>query len=194
MSGLVVDEQSRGAGGRYVPQGFWPGYADAGYCGASFNGGLVRFHDRKTGPKFRSYVRQAFPDLTETADVLAFDWHGRQIVTTGDAARLRLADPATGDVTDFYTIEEFSTALKIDGGHAALDGETLDQWRVHVERPGGQLPWDAAISYRLPLYAGGEAAIEELEFTDLEVLWDFTVQVLDQVRDLPPGTPIEIST
>lgn len=193
MSALIVDPNVRGEGGRYVPEGFWAGYADAGYCGASFNGGLIRFHDDVSGPKFRAYVRAAFPALAPEVDVLAFDWRGRQIVTQGDSEQLLLADPGTGEVEEFYTVEEFSTALRIDAGYAALDGELFDQWRALVERPGAGLPWDAAVSYAVPLYAGGEAGLEHLEFTDLEVLWDFTVQVLDQVRDLPPGTPFRIS-
>ncbi|MFT4232576.1 MAG: hypothetical protein QM606_07365 [Leucobacter sp.] len=193
MSALIVDQNTRGKGGRYVPQDFWPGYADAGYCGASFNSGLIRFHDDASGPEYRSYVLAAFPDLPRTADVLAFDWHGRQIVTQGASDRLLLADPGTGEVEEFYTLEEFSTALKIDAAHRALDGALFDRWREYVERPGAQLPWSAAVSYTVPLYAGGESGVEHLEFIDLEVLWDFTVQVLDQVRDLPPGTPIRIS-
>ncbi|PRI10089.1 hypothetical protein [Leucobacter massiliensis] len=193
MSALIVDQSARGSGGRYVPEGFWPGYADAGYCGASFNGGLIRFHDDVTGPMYRRFLLGAFPQLAAGTDVLAFDWHGRQIATQGGSDRLLLADPGTGEVVQFTTVEEFSTALRLDAGHAALDGALFDAWREHVGRPGGQLPWDGAVAYTVPLYAGGQPGVEQLEFADLEVLWDFTEQLLDQVRDLPPGTPIRIS-
>ncbi|QIM16791.1 hypothetical protein G7067_10875 [Leucobacter insecticola] len=193
MSALVVDENTRGNGGPYVPEGFWSGYADAGYCGASFNGGLVRFHDDRSGPLYRAQVLEAFPELPSLADVLAVDWHGRQIVTNGSSEQLLLADPSTGKTVEWYSVEEFSTALRLDGGYAALNGELFDRWREFVERPGGRLPWEGAVAYAVPLYAGGESGVECLEFTDLDVLWDFTVQVLDQVRDLPPGTPIKIS-
>lgn len=193
MSALIVDQNVHGSGTRYVPQGFWAGYADAGYCGASFGSGLIRFHDTVTGPLYRSHLQSAFPDLPAITDVLAFDWHGRQVLTQADSDRLLIADPGTGEIAEFYTVAEFSEALRLDGGYGALSDELFDQWREFVERPGAQLPWDGAVSYTVPLYAGGMAGAKHLEFTDLDVLWDFTAQVLEQIRDLPPGTPVRFS-
>lgn len=193
MNALIVDQDARGSGGRYVPEGFWAGFADAGYCGVSFNDGLIRFHDDVSGPQYRGYVLAAFPDLDRSVDVLAFDWHGRQVLTQAGSEDLLLADPGTGEVSAFYSAAELRTALQLDAGHVAFNGALFDAWREVVERPGGRLPWDAAVAYQVPLYAGGEEGAQQLQFTDLEVLWDFTVQVLDQVRDLPPGTPFKIS-
>lgn len=193
MSALIIDPGVHGTGERYVPEEFTPRFADAEYCGVSFNTGLIRFHDSVSGPAYREYVRSAFPRLDPVCDVLAFDWSGRQIVTQGESPTLRLADPATGEASEWYSVDEFAAALKIDAGARALDGGLFDRWREFVGRPGAQLPWDGAVAYTVPLYAGGPEGVENLQFIDLDVLWYFTVQVLDQTRDLPPGTPFRIS-
>ena len=72
---LIVD-LVQGNGGRHVPRQGPSEFADAGYCGHSFNQGVIRFHDSQTGPMFRESVFAA-----RQADVLAFDWQGCQYLT-----------------------------------------------------------------------------------------------------------------
>lgn len=187
-----MDQGIHGGGDRYEPSGIGAVFADAGYCGMSFNDGLVRFHDSASGPTYRAFVNAAFPELEGRGDVLAFDWHGSQVVTRPGSEVLWLADPNTGELVEFLSPGEFDQSLKIDAGALAFDGELFNRWREHVDRVGARVPWNAAISYRVPLYAGGEEGVERLRFGDLDVLWEVTVQVLDQVRDLPPGTRFTI--
>lgn len=187
MSALLIDEGIAGTGGAYRPDRATTRFAEADYCGRSFNGGLVRFHDSVTGPMFRDYVRQAFPDLVVGADVLAFDWRGRQVVTQPDSDQLLIADPDLGATIEFLTVAEFALILSHDAASSVLDGEDLARWIRASDAEDPRIPWSKAVSPRVPAFAGGESGFEDLELSDLEVLWDFTAQVLEKIRDLPPG-------
>lgn len=187
MSALVIDPTVQGAGGAYVPEGATSAFADAGYCGRSFNSGLIRFHDSVSAPIFRAHVFTAFPALASSGiDVLAFDWMGRQVLTRAGSDELLLADPAIGEYGDFFEVGMFSQALKIDAAARAFEGDLFDAWRAAVgagERP---LNFTDGVQYAIPLFLGGEHSVENLELIDLDVMWTITAQLIVRSQEQTP--------
>lgn len=194
---LRVDPSTRGTGQVYIPEGFPSSFADAGYCGASFNDGLLRFHDSDSGPLFREHVHEAFgAALPPDADVLAVDWMGRQVVTAPSGAAdpvLYVADIGTGLVTEFLTLGELAFALKRDHGAVAFDEELYLAWKASVGSSDGSIAFEDCVGYATPLFLGGADSVEHLELGDLDVYWTIGSQIFQQVRDLPPGSPVVLS-
>lgn len=114
---LIVDTVA-GAGTEYSPRRGPKDFAQAGYCGRSFNEGLLRFHDTETAPHFRELAVQAFPQILKIdkkADVLAFDWRGNQYLTAKMAGQsdpvVLHADLATAELNMIASVPEFAAAL-----------------------------------------------------------------------------------
>jgi hypothetical protein len=51
--------------------------------------------------------------------------------------------------------------------------------------------FDDCIGYPVPLFLAGEDTISNYEKQDLEIYWDTQLQLINQVKNLPPGTPIK---
>ena len=194
---LRVDLSTRGTGRVYIPEGFPSSFADAGYCGASFNDGLLRFHDSDSGPLYREHVREAFgAALPPGADVLAVDWMGRQVVTAPSGVAdlvLYVADIGAGLVSEFLTLCELALALKADHGAQIFDEDQYLAWRASIGTPAGAIAFEDCVGYATPLFLGGAESVENLELGDLDVYWTIGSQIFQQVRDLPPGSPIVLS-
>ena len=48
------------------------------------------------------------------------------------------------------------------------------------------------IGLKVPAFLGGEETIANMEVNDMDVYWSFNAQVYNQVKDMPPGTPIRL--
>lgn len=196
---LRVDPRVTGSGGTFTPAHVGPVFANAGYCGHSFNEGLLRFHDSESGPTFREHVRTAFPELIGVdADVVAFDWQGRQIVTTnqGDPSDpvLVVADIGRGEVGEFGLLSEFTGILREDDLVAQLFNEAFfKSWKESVGASGAGLSFTDCAAFSVPLYLGGQAEAANIELIDMDVNWTIGTQIWEQVRDLPPGTPVSLA-
>ncbi|WP_454166805.1 hypothetical protein [Microbacterium lacticum] len=143
-------------------------------------------------------MREAFPELVAVdADVVAFDWQGRQVVATnqGDPSDpvLVVADIGRGEVGEFGTLREFTAILRHDEMVSQVFAEPFFQeWKAWVGAPDAGLPFTDSVGFSVPLYLGGEHSVANLEQTDTDVLWGIGTQIWAQVRDLPPGTPIRL--
>ena len=197
---LRVDNGVQGSGGAYAPGNVGDVFATAGYCGRSFNEGLIRFHDSASAPAFREHVATAFPELARTgADVLAFDWQGRQLVATNnsgtDDTELVVADIGRGEVSEFGSLSQFTNILRHDDLTAQLFEEDLfTGWKQTVGGAGLGLPFTDCVTFTLPLYLGGTNEPTNLEQGDMDMAWTIGAALWEQARDLPPGTPITFTT
>ncbi|PZQ39671.1 MAG: hypothetical protein DI570_30810 [Phenylobacterium zucineum] len=193
---LRPDPGVGGSGINHVPNGCWSGFADGGYCGVSFNLGVLRFHDADSAAAAREWVAAAFPRQWQAGwDVLAFDWRGRQVVTTGsDDSPLQLADVGRGEIEAFVTIAEFSQMIRPDGGVELLFGAALfEEWKQQAGAVGLGLAFTDCLELQVPVFAGGTETVDNLTPTTVETSWKIGAALLDQVRDLPPGAPIRFS-
>lgn len=187
---LIVDP-IRSDGGPYIPRRGPRDFADAGYCGASFNSGLLRFHDAASAPALRDFVFQAFPELTDIdpeADLLAFDWMGRQFMTAQIAGQdevfILMADLASGSVEPMIPVAGFSQLLRQDDIKPFFDGDLYDAWRNAVGRPDAQLGFTDCVDFARPLYLGGEESVENLYFMPLMQAWGIGAQLRPHAMQL----------
>lgn len=197
---LTVDPGIDHAGGPYVPEGGPSAFADAGYCGRSFEEGLLRFHDAASGPEFRAYVRAAFPEIEDPrVDVLAFDWQGRQIITVrrplGDGAwgeqELRVADLAGGAVQDLCTLPEFGAILQNDLVGQLFGQAQYDDFREVHGVGDAVLAFDECVEYSHPLFLGGVDSVANMAVTDTAVYWEVVGALRASTFSLAPGTRVD---
>ena len=193
-------DSMHGKRGRHVPSRGPAVFADNGYCGYSFNNGLIRFHDSTTAPIFRQYCFEMFPQLMSLdpqADVLAFDWNGRQYLTAQvdgkpDVMILR-ADLAADNLEQLVTVDHFAEVLENDDVSAFFDGDLYDQWRVSIGRPNKYVGFKDCIEYQVPFWLGGASDVSNLQRSNMDVCWGIGVQMREQTRDLPPGATVQFT-
>jgi hypothetical protein len=165
--------------------------------GRSFGGGMLRFLSAESEPSVsrwgRSGWREDWPTLPPGV-VFATDWCGRlYLFASGKKLRNgepRVArfDPAAAEpaVLD-ANFGEFLGGVIPSHWRELLDADRLETWvAAGNPRPG---PEECVVP-KVPLFLGGSDAVESLELTSLVVAVSLAGQIWEQVKDLPPGTPV----
>ena len=128
--------------------------------------------------------------LPVDANVLAFDWMGRQVVTSAQGCSrsvLYLADIAAGRVEEWLSFDELVGVLSVDYGALAFDEDRFSAWRQAVGAGDAAIAFGDCVGYSIPLFLGGAPDVENLDLQDLAVYWTFAGQVYEQIRDSPAG-------
>jgi hypothetical protein len=201
------------AGFRVIPEGpageAWhserlasvPGYAELSdrFAGCTFESGLYRLHDTRSGPRGEGLIAAAFSEFAERACPFGYDWLGRQFAVdarrgkSGDPLVLML-EPGTGEALEIpFTLADFHEQL-IDLREPALAAGFFEKWARANPASIPLRPTDCA-GYRVPLFLGGKDTVENLEVIDMEVYWSVCGELRQGTRHLPAGTSIgEVST
>lgn len=162
------------------------------YSGSSF-GGLYRVHSVQNIGKWNQIVGDAFPEFSSRIFCFGYDWLGRQFaldrkrIESGESLVLML-EPGTGEVLEIpVNFVQFHEKELIHHADAALAAEAYQEWLSAGNEPPehGQ-----CVGYKKPLFLNGSDTFENYELTDLDFYWDISSQILEQVRGLPIGTPI----
>lgn len=118
---------------------------------------------------------------------------GRQFAVQTDSGSasdvVLLIDVDTNEVeTADATLEYFHEQVLVENKEDVLHLARFLEWKqlVHAD-----LGWKECVSPSVPLVLGGSDDIDALEVTDMKLHWDILGQIWQQVRGLPPGTPIE---
>jgi len=185
---LIVDPV-HGEGTRHVPLRGPASFADAGYCGRSFNEGVLRFHNAATAPNFRQMCFEAFPTLSQIdpkADVLAFGWNGKQYLTAKVSGNkdimILVADIGTGTLETLAPVATLAAVLKMDNMGDFFDAPLYDEWRKLVGRPHDGLAFTDCVEYTQPLWLGGEDELTNMQLIDMDVSWTIGSQLLSQIQ------------
>jgi hypothetical protein len=192
--GLSIDPDLTGTGAPWTPPLVGSQYAQIGACGRSFGRGLFRFHDGTSGPVAQDLVHEAFPDLAGHADVLAFDWLGRQFAVTdaagatGGEPEAVILDPAAMSREGIVASDQFLRAFQSPVMLEALHADLFERWRASVGCTG--LDFDRCVGLKVPLFLSGTLTLDNLEESDLSVYWSICTQLWQQAKDLPAGTAI----
>ncbi len=165
------------------------------FAGCTFENGLYRFHDDRTGPRGLALIDEAFPNFTSRARPFGYDWLGRQFsldarrVEDGEALVL-IMEPGTGEALEvplsFAAFHEELDNLR----EPALAAEFFYEW---VKANPDQVPVKPSecVGYRVPLFLGGTDTVDNLEVIDFEVYWSLCGQLRQGTRHLPLGTSIQ---
>lgn len=166
------------------------------FAGKTFIEGLYRIHKVDEISKWNTIVSDVFPELEDLIVCFAYDWLGRQIALDfrrkqNDEPLIIMLEPGTGEALEIpATFMTFHEEELVEYKDAALAVDFFNQWR---EKNKEVLSPNQCVGYRVPLFVGGQDSIENLELSDIEVYWNICGQLLNKVRDLPPGTPINIT-
>lgn len=172
--------------------------ADFQYClnqlgGKTFHNGLYRVYRWDQIAKYSQIVGKMFAAVDRKCAVFASDWLGRQFAV--DFTEILDGKPSI-TCFDFGTPETFTTDTPIlvfhnqdltEKADITIEPVFFQQWWASNPTPIG---FDQCISYKNPLFLGGEKTVDNLDVTDLEVHLEIMSQLWEQVKDLPEGTPI----
>lgn len=165
-----------------------------GWCGASFGGGLIRFHDAHSGPIARDNICAAFGLSPDEVGWVAFDWLGRQIgfvIPEGmgvDVTMAVVADIGMGRLATAGGAEAF-----LDGVQSGTIADNLNQSAfaefLAFARV-GRLNFDQCVGFKHPPFLGGGGELSNLEVSDLDVYWTLMGQLYARMAPEPDGARV----
>jgi hypothetical protein len=152
-----------------------------------------RLHRDEDVDRFTQFAVEAFPKYASRIKCFGADWLGRQFAT--DTARVvagepqvLLLEPGSGEVFEIpATFESFHAEELLLHPNEVVEFEMFQKW---LEAGGTRPGYNQCIGYRKPLYLGGTHDFDNFELSDFEVYWSICGQIMEQIRDLPPGTKI----
>lgn len=163
--------------------------------GAVFGEGAYRIHDPDLVAGWTDLAVEAFPSLKDTILCFASDWLGRQFaVSTRNVPSGRsgvvLVDIHWDEVVFLAVdVEQLHGRLLADDPRQVLALSRYADWRA----AGGAIPRATqCVDFTVPVYLGGADDVSNMSINDFEVVWGIGGQLLRQVRDLPPGTHVDI--
>ena len=162
-------------------------------AGATFNNGLLRFHNAASAELAQQNLYEFFSDRASELTPFAVDWRGRhfcRVQLDGEDMALR-ADSAFNEASPLTDYAGTVAFLLDDPGAAEFLEEAVMQEAFAALQIFG-LPFTDCIGLKVPAFLGGEETIANMEVNDMDVYWSFNAQVYNQVKDTPPGTPIRL--
>ena len=164
-------------------------------AGRTFDDGLYRVHDDRSGPEAEKLISLAFPDFAGRVCPFSFDWLGRQFALDAkrfenDEALILMMEPGTGQALEiplsFSSFHEQLHELR----EPALADSFFRRW---VETRPDSIPLlpQTCVGYQVPLFLGGRDEIDNLELVDMDVYWSICGQLRLGTRKLPEGTTIQ---
>ena len=163
------------------------------YSGCSFNNGIYRVHEVRELEKWTNVCTEVFPQHKGRFLCFSSNWVGQQFaldfteVVDGEF-QILLLDPGESEAYEVpYGFSNFHDVGLSSHPEGALETELYQEW---LESGGAVPKRDECASFIVPAVLGGDFEIENLEICDMEVYWGLSGQILEQTRDLPPGTVI----
>jgi hypothetical protein len=158
-----------------------------------FLDGAYRRHRDEDVERFTALAVELFPKFASRVRCFGADWLDRQFATdrgriVNGSPQVLLLEPGSGEAfeipVDAATFHE-TELLKYP--NEVLEYLVFREW---LEAGGARPAYDQCVSYKKPLFLGGEHEIANLAIGDLDVYWTICGQMLAQVRNLPSGTKI----
>lgn len=158
------------------------------YGASSFEEGLYRIFDAEDARRWTAILRRFFAAESGGVEAFGRDWQGNVFgYRGGPEPCVFLFQPGTGDVFEVSeSLDKFHNEELT--GHAEEALVSLwSEWRAGSPAPART----ECVAYRKPLFLGGDVAVENLAIANMDVYWEVMGQLLEQIRDLPEGSPIK---
>jgi len=162
--------------------------------GASFSRGLYRTVSHRDHAAAMQRVADAFPDYGNRVFPLAFDWLNRIFCADFDRTvnakpMLLIMSHLTDEVFDIPVgVDEFHNMNLIEHHNGLLESDLFEAFLR--SRQLTQLSYSECAGLSVPLFLGGQYAIENMDVTDIDVDWTMTATLLRQIRPLEEGAVI----
>ena len=99
-------------------------------------------------------------------------------------------EPGTGEALEIpCDIISFHNEELVDYRDAALASDFFKKW---IESRGERPEYGQCVSYKRPLFLGGNDEISNLEIGNVDVYWHIMGQLIRKAKGLPPGTGIRV--
>lgn len=187
---LGVTDRRRGAQ-PWLEELTGPAFTKAKWYGTSLALGLLHIHDAESGPLATEQLQEAYAEEADGLHVFATDWLGRHYAAgnTDDGTVVVRADIASAELKAIGSLEGFLTGVRKD--RKATGFFDNDSFRAVLNHNGlRSLPFDQCASFKTPPFLGGEITLDNIEIAFTSVHWSLFGQIFQQVKDLPPGSPI----
>lgn len=169
------------------------------YAGCSFENGLYRLHDARTGPQAMKWLSVAYSHWLPHVRPFGYDWFGREFCV--DFSEVENGEPQIL-LIDMESDEGYFIPYSFRAFHENLAGEAdnaleLPLWKEWVAANPDKVPLRPSdcVAYKVPVFLNGGQGVELLEVTDMDVYWTLTSQLLVSARQARKGTAItEIRT
>ncbi|HET6256754.1 MAG TPA: T6SS immunity protein Tdi1 domain-containing protein [Puia sp.] len=160
-------------------------------CGGhSYRNGLYKVHSLGSSIHWSILIANSFGQYKQKILPFGFDWLGRQYcLDIGNDDLIYMFDPATAE--DFHlneSLEDFHNHdLVFEREDILAETQFLDTLKLLKLT---SVPFHDCIGYKIPLFLGGADKITNYEIVNMEVYWEFQLQIYKQTKDLPAGTKI----
>jgi Domain of unknown function (DUF1851) len=160
-----------------------------GYGGLVFEGGLYRIHNPESIDIWNAKIREAYPQVGGQVQAFGQDWQGNQFaLRVKPNPYVLLFQVGSGAVFEIASSIESAHELEfVEHTDEALSVKLWHQW---VSNGGERPSVNQCVGLQQPLFLGGENRVENMCLCNVDVYWEIASQLLQQVRKLPPGTPI----
>lgn len=193
---MIFRKAPEGRGAKWAPQLVGSLFADAGFCGASADSGILRFYDAISGPMGQQFLDDTFVQDGVKAKVFAYDWLARQFAVSSNISEtgqrsaqeqtVVVFSPFDMSITPLVQVDQFMNALGLDMMADFLNVDLFTSWK----RKHGisSLDLDRCAGTTVPSYCQGSLQLTNLTYDDLDVYLTFSSQLWNQVKDLPDGS------
>ena len=164
--------------------------------GKSFNKGIYRTFKPAEMSSWNSIVGDVFCDFKSRISCFGYDWLGRVFALDNERIevgeqQVLLLEPGTADALELpCNLLDFHNEILIEQAEAALAVSGFNLW---YEQNQSLLMRSDCIGYVKPLFLGGLDEPENFQRTDLEVYWDITGQIINQIKGVETGTEVNIT-
>jgi hypothetical protein len=167
-----------------------PGVHDlmATAAGTSFEGGIYRLLALDEVESFVAACESLVPESAGTVRCFGCDWLGRPWGYSMDAEReVFVIEPYSGEMlVTTATVETLHRETFSAIGEQLMEIRLWKKWRKRHPAPAA----DQCAGFVVPQFLGGDISIKNLSMFDRDVYWELCTQLIRNISDIPPGTPI----
>ncbi|MBP6730714.1 MAG: DUF1851 domain-containing protein [Chitinophagales bacterium] len=157
--------------------------------GTSFCDGLYRIHTLGSSYFWTSVIENCFPKYKNRVHCFSFDWLGRMYAKGLDNKLIYMFDEATAKAYELKTsLQDFHSVEIMNHPDEILNEDYFTNW---LNEYGRTLSFDECVGFITPLFLGGEDQFNNYEIVDMEVNWETSFQIYNQIKGLPKNTIID---
>lgn len=146
--------------------------------GKTFGNGLFRSFSKENLEAWTGNVNEAYPEFEGKFILFGYDWLGRcfgidlRKKSRGNVLMFEIGAAEIFEIPCSFL--EFLNEEIPEYSDECLAEEYFHQW---TESSGKTLEYGRCAGYRIPLFLGGEDALDNLEDSDMDVYWSVLTQV-----------------